>query len=646
MFVETRALGSASRVCRVLQRPPRHARSAAAVLVTGVAAVLAVAALGLAGGIILAGGWVLAAGIGRLRLGMTGPASWAAAVVVETCVICGLSLLLALASPRPHGMMPNLLVLIAPLLLGAGLVGISLRWPSPAVPRIRQRHGLAAIVTLGVLAIITWVASRGPAYGVAWVMSGDARNHARVIRGTLADGGLTLDQLRGYPALVDTMASVVAAAGGRAGLDAGSLMLADARALATMWLLAVIALGLLLMAALCEFLPAELATRRRLPLTTAAALLGAAAAAGCPLVLGTGLSGGFVTGYGSIPFALAAVVLAMRTCTHPSPVTYALLGPATMLSVFGWTVIAAVPVAATVVVSLILLHRWRGNRAPLRTRQGLGWALASLLPVGAVVITIGIVVTQADTLKAAFLLPGTVTSPQPRVLPLLAVLAVALLLLARTTADRQRLAVVAAVAVGGFATIYALRAISPGPLIWTYYSAKALWLIVSSVVWVAFLPVVRLPQPGPGRWAQLRGAVAAGGLSLALLFGLGFTTIIPDPLPAVKKGWNQPTAAAIDRTVRAGKVPGPFLLWDWSDPGNDRLANFWAGDVWGMDTSGAVRQPDVLSWAYTETGQLTDLCAMAKLAPGLRIITRSPALSGALAHTCPRNRARVILDRG
>jgi hypothetical protein len=630
-----------------LQRPPRHARPVAAVVVTGAVAVLAVAGLGVAGSVVLAGGWTLAAGIGRVLPGLSGPASWAAAVIVETCVICGLSLLLALASPRLHGMVPNLAILVAPALLGVGLIGTSLRWPrSTAAPHLRQRYGLAAIVTTGVLTISTWIATRGAAYSVAWVMSGDARNHARVIRATLADGGLTLDQLRAYPALVDTVASVVAAAGGRAGLGAGSLMLDDAQALATMWLLAVIAVAVLLMAALCEFLPAELATRRRLPLTTAVALLGAAAAAGCPLVLGTGLSGGFVTGYGSIPFALAALVLALRICTRPSPVAFALLGPATMLTVFGWTVLAAVPITATAVVSLILLLNWRRSRARLPTRRGLVWVLASLPPVGAVVITIGIVVTQATTLKAAFLLPGTVTSPQPRVLPLLGVLAVAMLLAARTTADRHRLMIVAAVALAGFFTIYGMRTIAPGPPIWTYYSAKALWLIASSVIWVAFLPVLRLPQPAPDLLAQLRGAAAAGAFSLALLVGLGFTTTIPDPLSAAGKGWNQPTAPAIDRTVRAGNVPGPFLLWDWSDPGNDRLANFWAGDVWGVDARGGLTQPDVVSWAYTETGQLTDLCTMAKLAPGLRIITRSPALSGALAGTCPGTGARVILDRG
>jgi hypothetical protein len=630
----------------LLQRPPRHVRPVAAVLVTGAVAVLAVVGLGLAGGIVLAGGWILAAGIGRVFLGLTGPAAWAAAVIVETTVICGLSLLLALAAPGPHGMVPNLAILVAPALLGAGLIGISLRWPSPATPRIRQRYGLAAIVTTGVLVISTWVATRGSAYGVAWVMSGDARNHARVIRGTLADGGLTLGQLRSYPVLVDTVASVIAAAGGRTDLGAGSLMLDDARALATMWLLAVIAVAMLLMAALCEFLPVELATRRRLPLTTAVALLGAAAAAGCPLLLGTGLSGGFVTGYGSIPFALAAFILALRICTRPSPEAYALLGAATMLTVFGWTVLAAVPIAATVAVSLILLHRWLRSRAPFRTRQGLGWALASLLPLGAVLITIGIVVTQSATLKATFLLPGAVTPPQPRVLPLLGVLAVAMLLLARTTADRQRLLIVAAVAVLGFITVYALRAIAPGPLVWTYYSAKALWLIASSLVWVAFLPVLRLPQPAPDRWAQLRGAAGAGAICLALLVGLGFTTTIPDPLPQARKGWNQPTAPAIDRTVRAGNVPGPFVLWDWSDPGNDRLANFWAGDVWGIDARGVPTQPDVVSWAYTETGQVADLCTMAKQAPGLRIITRSANLSGALASTCPGSGAHIILDRG
>jgi hypothetical protein len=633
----------------MLQRASRHARPVAAGVATLGLVVLAVVALGPAGTIVLAGGWLLACGLGRTIPGLDGPVSWAAAVVVEVCIVCALSLLLALLSPRAHGVIPTTMVLAAPAVVGLLLVGVSTRFREPSLSSraVMQRPALAAIVTGGALAVTSWVSARAPAAGVAWAMSGDARNHVRVMRGTLADGGLTLEQLRAYPALVDTMSALISAADGRSGLAPGALMLHDARAMATTYVLALIGLALLFVAALHEFLPPGLAAHRHLPAPIAMALLGASALSGSSLLLGTGLLGGFLSGYGSIPFAVAGLVLALRLCSRQSAAAYGLLGPAIMLSVFGWTILAVVPVVATVVVTVILVVAWqRDRRAPPRTSV-VSWACAAASAVGSVLVTVGIVVSQWTVLEPAFLLPGAITSPQPRLLPLIGILGIAVLLVSQSGSESRRLVVVVAIAVLGLAAVYGLRAIAPGPLVWTYYAIKTLWLVTSCLIWVVFIPLLRLPQTGSDGWAaRLRGVGAVSVGSLALLIALGFTTVVQDPLEQAAGGWFQPTAVAIDRTARAGDRAGPFVLWDWSDPGNDRLANFWAGAVWGTDGRGNLTQPDVVSWAYVETGQLTDLCRMAQEADGLRIITRSPALAPALEKTCPGTGARVVLDRG
>jgi len=625
-------------------------RSGVSLLVSGAAvlvlAVLSLVTIGPGGALVLLGGVVLALATGRLVPALSGPASWAAAVVLEIGLVGTLSVVLAFLSPRLHGPVPNLAILAAPVMLGAaGLALAHLRgMTSREDDGARQRAAVVATMTGVVLAVSAWVATRGPAFGVAWAMSGDARNHMRMIRGILDVGGLTPVQLRGYPALIDGMSAVIAGSGDRASLNAGDLMLHDAGAMSTTYVLAVIAVAVLLIAALLESLPGNLG-RGRVSLPVAVVLLGCGALAGTPLVLGTALSDGFVNAYGSLPLAMAAVVLGLRCLSRPSPAALLLLGPATILTLLGWTILAVVPAAITgAVLVLLLLRRPRWNAAGGWTR--LAWACAATVAAGSLVALLGAVYTQRAALRAAFLLPGTATSPEPHVLQLIALVAAVVLLFSRARREREQMLAVLATLVLGFLVIRVIRAVPVGPPVWNYYSVKTLWLVASCSVWILFVPVATAAASLTA-WSRPSitrvGAAAAG--SLAVLIALGFATVVAEPLQKARTGWVQPTAPVIARVAEAGDHRGPFVLWAWSDPGNDRLANFWAGGIWGPGGEGIVTQPDILSWGYTMTGQLADLCNLAAGAPDLRVITKSAMLEAEVAKACPGTGTRFVVDK-
>ncbi len=210
-----------------------------------------------------------------------------------------------------------------------------------------------------------------------------------------------------------------------------------------------------------------------------------------------------------------------------------------------------------------------------------------------------------------------------------------------------------AVAASGAVVVEALRLLPPGPLVWSYYAVKTVWLVSACLVWLAFLPVVRLAAGAPrasaagwpGRRRLLARSAGLGVLSLAVLMALGFTTPVAEPIEKAADGWGAPTAAAVERTAAAADDGEPFVLFGWSDPGNDRLANFWAGTTWGTDAAGTILDPNPVGWAYNATGQVTDVCSLAELVPGLRVVTRTPDLASQLDDACPDARVEVVLDQ-
>jgi hypothetical protein len=635
-------------------------RIAPAVVASVVSLVLAWAVLGFAGALVLVSAWLLAAGIGRLLPSLRGPASWAAGIVAEFALIVGLSAAVALVSPHGHGQALHLVIIALTAVLGAALLLVA-RWRGP--DRVEgwmpSRWGVALSINAGVLAVAGWIASRGPLNGIAWAMSGDARNHVTIIRHLLANGGVTLGFLKTYPAAVNGVASVIAGAGDR-GQSAGRLIINDAHAMATTYVLCAIAIAVLLAGALIEILPRAVRCGRRLPGPVVATLFIAAASAGSPFVLGIALADGFFSAYGALVAALAGVVLALRF--HRAPrAGFACLIPmmvATLLTFASWTVLVVVPAALLLAMALLAIR----TVVTSRREVGLETSRASLVlqwiniagALGTLGAVFAVIVRFMPALKATFAFPGSSRTAYAFMIPVLCLVAVAVALAVRSKSLRRQMLVPVVAAVAGAVAILWLFRLPGSANTWTYYSTKTNWLVSSSLVWVAFAPIVLwFARDRGSTTSRVRerlsraGAAVAGALAVSLLFGSA--TSAPEPVLAAARGWSQPSAEVLGEMVRDADKGQPYVLWGWSDVGNDKLGNFWSVLAWASTPAGDYtglrgQQGSFALWAYFMDGKISGLCELVDGSPGITVYTHSTGLSSELQAACPAAQADVVVE--
>jgi hypothetical protein len=644
--------------------PARLATKAALGLAAVAAAVLSLHVLGVPGSLVLLGGWLLAAACHRVIPGLQGTVSWAAGVLLEVGLLAVLSAVVAKLSPHEHGSGANLAVLAVPpvvalVVLGAGLV-LDRRAGQDSdgapVARVTARPGIALAVLIAGLALVTRIAAEGHLYGVSWAMGGDARNHIVIVRSIIGSGGLTLNLLRAFPGAIDAIAALISGAGGRSGLAPGHLVVHDAQSLASLYVLSGLAIAVLGIAALLELLPRATTARRVLP---AAAYIGLLASSGLSvtgLVLGTALRDGYVSAYASIPLTLAAMVLALACCRRSNAAAYALLGPAVVLVLFSWTILAVAPAGVILYITVLLAirgrHRFRSGSQ--RRTLPLAWVGALVVTGGCLLAAAGVVLTHLTQLRTTFKDTGAITPPEVHLLYLLGLLAAGGAFGARRRLDRLQLMVPFVAALAGGLSLVWLMGLSPDHKSWTYYGIKQLWLLSSSLVWTLFIPIVRATVGAEEATGSRLAFLRLGALlqpiawSLAVLIGVGLTTTLPGPVNLARHGWTQPSAAVVADVQTATDHGRPAILWSWSDPGNQRVANFWSALAWGYSTTEAIipyppaLPGGIVYWAYVEQDTPADLCAAAKSIPGLVVVTHIKNLPEQLKKSCPASRASVV----
>jgi hypothetical protein len=266
---------------------------------------------------------------------------------------------------------------------------------------------------------------------------------------------------------------------------------------------------------------------------------------------------------------------------------------------------------------------------------------------------LGILVTQYGKLRTQFLVPGPPPTPvQHWVLYLFALIAVALLAGSPDRAALWRRAIPTAVVLMSLITIYWLRAITPDGQTWTYYGAKSLWAFTCCVLWIAFVPIALAAAGLPARHRLRASADAAQFLAagLAVILVIGLLTKVKDPLHEASHGWTQPSAAVVSEVASLGDQRKPFVLWGYSDPGDDRLGDFMAVLTWGSTAKGdALPLPGFsqgfYEWGYEDDFTFPRLCLLARAVPELHIITRQPALHDQMRDSCPASGAHVFLTK-
>jgi hypothetical protein len=619
--------------------------------------VLSIRTVGSPATAVLAGAWLLAAAVHYGIASLAGPVSWAAGVVLEVALLTTLSATMALVSPHPHSAVANFVVIAVPVLVGGAATMLARRRvTSQSRPRPPARPGLALSVHVVVLAVVAWISTAGHG-GVAWAMSGDARNHELIVRQVVADGGLTVSELRAYPAVVNAIAALISGAGHRSGLAPGALMMHDARALAATFALATIGISGLIVAALLTILAPALSMIPRLPTGVVIVVLGGAAAGGSALVLATSLEGGFLSAFGALPIALAANTLALSHYRRPSTTCLLLIAITAVITTFAWTLLAVVPLVLLVCAVAAMLRQPLNlaiNR--LARKAVIGLALV------AVIVVLVVFVAGHRQLEQTFEVPGSMAYVSPVLLYAMAALAVVLTAIGYGWPRGRRYWTGSALRDPAAAILVSILVIwwvasLPGNSVRSYYADKTVYMVISSSVWLLFVPALVIAAKLHGaRWSAnssraeqaLRAVLLPGLLIVLVLTGIGSASALTNSVSRAGHGWAAPSEPAVYATEQSADQRQPFVFWEWGYAADTRLANFWATMTWATGPDGrplpapAGLAEGAVAWADAESGRISDLCRLGAAYPGLTVVTSSRTLTQQLSGACPGVNVRVV----
>lgn len=609
---------------------------------------LTVVTVGVPSLLLLAGSCIFAVAANMAFSSLSGPTSWAAGIVIEVAILGAESGLAALLDPHAHSQVVYVLMLVSPLL--AALVWLRLIWMNRE-PHARSHTGsmsgeplLAFVVIVVIELMFEVVKLRGANFGLSWAMGGDARNHVEIIRTILADGGITLKELKMYPAFVNTLCAVLSGASGRANLAGGVLLTRDLEAFASTFILSSVALALLFLAAIAETVPRSVAAIRRLPNYFAIVLLAGASFAIGAFVLGLSLGGGYLSASGALVFVLASMVLGMRISREYSDALLIVLTLDLVVTVASWTVLVVVPAVALVfgygsgIISLIQRRKGESSSRPLLRPAAV--MMVSFACFLAVMAELYINRRHLETHLTFF---GGIGPPNVHIFFWLGAATMAALVLAPSRQQRIVRLLLVMVFLVTCAATYWVKGLDP-KIQWSYYSGKMLWLSTCSLVWVPFVLLAELVRK-INDW-RVKSDVRAVTSALVSLTGAAALFMVcagqadfPFPLRWASTGSNYPSPQEVTMVIHQANVGGHFVVWDYASDINDRLGNFWSALLWDYGSNGqpvpwASGGSSFEAWGYTENGSFASLCTEVSHNK-VRIVTSNMNLVTELKASCP-----------
>ena len=605
-----------------------------------------IATVGIPPFLLLIGAWSYAALFNRWVSALAGPTSWAAGMVVEAVLLLGESGGLALVYPHHDPQWVYVGMLLVPLIISLALYWKLSSAASPRVerrsPRVSAEPYLVMVSVVLLAAMFEAIKLHGHDFGLTWFMGGDGRNHVLANRAILNAGGITLHEMSTYPAFFNAITAIVDGAAGRSNVSTGVLLVRDVQALTAMVVMSCAGIALLFIAALTEMFPRGARYAIRLPLYLWIPLGACGSIAVGAFVLSLAASGGFFSAMGCLAFALASLVLGLRIVQRYDHWTLILLTLALVLVVGSWTLLVVVPAVAMIAGYLsgtreLFSHRARGEANQFRLTLGvMAFSVACLAGV------IGVLTVERSTLIAQMKLGGGIVGPNPRLFSWLGIVIAAVVVLAPSAKQRAaRLMLLAEYGLLWF-TVSRIRALHPAGVDWSYYATKMIWLATALLLWAPFILLVDVMR-WANRYVRNVGwrAVANVTLSVAgssgLLWGTGHETPFTFPLAWAWFGSTIPSPLEIQLVTQEANAGGPFVIWDYSTPFEDKLGNFWSALTWDYRANGTEKAQQgplsFVNWAAEETGLPSDLCEIVSHYR-LRVVTLNSSLVPSLKKSC------------
>jgi hypothetical protein len=364
--------------------------------------------------------------------------------------------------------------------------------------------------------------------------------------------------------------------------------------------------------------------------------------------IGIGLQDGFVSALLAIAIVTLSLTLAAlavaRDCQPGLRFLVTLtiaIALALLLFTWAYAIVAVVPSLAFVVV-----WSWR---------SWLPW-MRFVIVVGSIVAGLGLASFMPRWIHHTininvFAMAGTIVSPNPWLLVVVPIFFGLGAMWFRQRETRRVFGLMFATGIAVAVAVVIICYAPPGPPGFPYYAAKLTWIWLASILGLFFVPVaaafgarsvVFARLGGFGR--SLRGvgittsALGACLLTVLVLFGVRFASPLESPVLAaqplpfgiwspISRGWVNPAAGAVGVARRAAAFDNA-VVFGITDPGNDRLANFW------LDLVPSNQGGDFKGWAYYTAGDLASLCDLLTRDATRTVVTVNPGIAKSIQSSC------------
>lgn len=177
-----------------------------------------------------------------------------------------------------------------------------------------------------------------------------------------------------------------------------------------------------------------------------------------------------------------------------------------------------------------------------------------------------------------------------------------------------------------------------GLLEWNYYLLKYQWILTSSLV--ALLSAILLVYLNRSlNDSQLKSALATSLIFTALFTFSESSVTVNRALPKILSGWENPRSSIMDIALRQDlDYKNPTMFFHYGYSGDARLANFWMNSF--SDPLDPIR-----GWNYTidTSGTVNQICDVNAYYPHVKILTSDLKLEELLAKECPQERFYINL---
>ena len=166
-----------------------------------------------------------------------------------------------------------------------------------------------------------------------------------------------------------------------------------------------------------------------------------------------------------------------------------------------------------------------------------------------------------------------------------------------------------------------------------YYNQKLLWIFTAAIIQILVIVAAVVLKP------NVKSTVGVSALLASLiLFTVNLTPLQNITLQLQLTNWSAPNPSVSEKVLN---MDGPtfankrVIFWYYSDPGNDRIGTFWSSSF-SNKVANTLEFNDIAAWAYSQTGQVSDLCSILSDVQDSYIVTKNaPQVLNGVNELCP-----------